>query len=127
MGDAERKRDERQEEMNALLDDLDELLLDDLDELLSSDFIKEASQRGFICETSEITSIDESAAAPNSHRFREEQRELQPGSEIEVPTSVTSDAIKITKLECPKDGWKVWEPPGTTLEAGAHRMLACWT
>jgi hypothetical protein len=47
MGDAERKRDE---EMNALLDDLDELLLDDLDELLSSDFIKEASQRGFICE-----------------------------------------------------------------------------
>jgi hypothetical protein len=39
---------------------------------------------------------------------------------------VTSAAIKIMKWECPEDGWKVWEPPPeTTLEAGAHRILAC--
>ena len=60
-------------------------------------------------------------------RIREEQRKLQGlksksgGAEI-----VASAAIKITKWECPEGGWKVWEPPETTLEAGAHRMLACW-
>jgi hypothetical protein len=32
---------------------------------------------------------------------------------------------KFTKWECPGDGWKAWEAPGTTLEAGAHRILAC--
>ena len=59
-------------------------------------------------------------------RIREEQRKLQGlksksgGAEI-----VASAAIKITKWECPEDGWKVWEPPETTLEAGAHRILAC--
>jgi hypothetical protein len=33
---------------------------------ISSDFVKEASQCGFICDSSEITSIDESAAAAGS-------------------------------------------------------------
>jgi hypothetical protein len=45
MGDAERKRDARHEETNALLDDLDEILRDDLDEPLSSDFPSRDSLR----------------------------------------------------------------------------------
>jgi hypothetical protein len=55
-------------------------------------------------------SIDESAAAADGHR----QRELQPGSEIEVPTSVTSAAIALSpKLWFgPKtskaEDWKLW-------------------
>jgi hypothetical protein len=27
--------------------------------------------------------------------------------------------------ECQDDGWKVWEAPDTTMEAEAHRQLAC--
>jgi hypothetical protein len=26
---------------------------------------------------------------------------------------------------CPADGWRVWEPPATTMAADAHRQLAC--
>ena len=117
------------EEMNALHDDLDELLswADSFcADAISSDFVKEASPCGFICESSEITSATTSGKVAD-FGIREEQRELQGlksksgGTEI-----VTSAAIKITKWECPEDGWKVWEPPPeTTLEAGAHRILAC--
>jgi hypothetical protein len=84
---------------------------------VSSDFVKETSQWGFICESSEITSAATSGEV-GDFRIREEQRELQGlksksgGTEIKVPPKT-----KFTKWECPEDGWKVWEPPGTTLEA----------
>ena len=121
MDEAERKRDE---EINALLDDLDEALAWTDSFCAEEISIKEASQDGFICESSEISS----ATTPGkvADLIREEQRELQGLKSMSGGTEIlTPAAIKITKLESPKDGWKEWEPPATTLEAGAHRMLAC--
>jgi hypothetical protein len=92
---------------------------------VSSDFVKEASQWGFICESSEITSAATSGEV-GGFRIREEQREVQGpkwksgGTEV-----VMSPKTKFTKWDCPENGWKVWEPPDTTLDAGAHRVLAC--
>jgi hypothetical protein len=87
------------EEMNALHDDLDELLswADSFcADAISSDFVKEASPCGFICKSSEITSASTSGKVAG-FGIREEQRELQGlksksgGTEI-----VTSAAIKTT-------------------------------
>ena len=121
MGDAERKRDD---ETNALLDALDEAIAWTDSFCAEEISIKEASQDGFICESSEISS----ATTPGkvADLIREEQRELQGLKSMSGGTEIlTPAAIKITKLESPKDGWKEWEPPATTLEAAAHRMLAC--
>ena len=76
MGDAERKRDE---ETNALLDDLDGAFAwtdSFCADAISSDFVKEASPCGLICESSEIASATTSGKAADL-RIREEQRKLQ--------------------------------------------------
>jgi hypothetical protein len=123
MDGAERKRDE---EMNALLDDLDELWSWADSFCAEDDFVKEALPCGLICESSELSSATTPGEVADLG-IREEQRELQGlksksgGTEILTPA-----AIKIPKWESPEDGWEAWEPPATTLEAGAHRMLACW-
>ena len=72
MGDAERKRDD---ETNALLDALDEAIAWTDSFCAEEISIKEASQDGFICESSEISS----ATTPGkvAGLIREEQRELQ--------------------------------------------------
>jgi hypothetical protein len=92
---------------------------------MSSDWIKGASQCGFICESSEITSTATSGKVAD-FRIREEQRELQGLKSKSGGTEILmSPKTKFTKWECPEEGWEVWEPPDTTLEAGAHRILAC--
>jgi hypothetical protein len=65
------------EEMNALLDDLDEAFAwtdSFCADAISSDFVKGASPCGLICESSEITSATTSGKAADL-RIREEQRQ----------------------------------------------------
>jgi hypothetical protein len=111
--------DKHDEEMNALLDDLDGAFAwtdSFCADAISSDFVKEASPCGLICESSEVTSATTSGKVADF--IREEQRKLQGlksksgGAEI-----VASAAIKITKWGCPEDGWikpedgwRVWDP-----------------
>jgi hypothetical protein len=100
MDEAERKRDE---EINALLDDLDEALAWTDSFCAEEISIKEASQDDFICESSEISS----ATTPGKVEdlIREEQRELQGLKSMSGVTEIlTPAAIKITKLETSKTG-----------------------
>ena len=80
-GDAESRMDDEvgdnDEEMNAVLDDLDALgsWADSFcADVISSDFVKEASPCGLICESSEIASATTSGKAADL-RIREEQRQ----------------------------------------------------
>jgi hypothetical protein len=80
---------------------------------------------GFNCEPSAITSAGTSGKV-GDFRIREEQRELQgPKSKSGGTEIVMSPKIEFTKWECQDAGWKAWEAPDTTLEAEAHRQLAC--
>jgi hypothetical protein len=93
---------------------------------VSSDFVKDCIQWGFICESSAIGTSAGTSGEVGVFRIREEQRELQgPKSKSGGTEVVMSPKTKFTKWECPGDGWKVWEAPDTTLEAEAHRYLAC--
>ena len=73
MGDAERKRDD---ETNALLDALDEAIAWTDSFCAEEISIKEASQDGFICESSELSSATTPGKVADLGS-REEQRELQ--------------------------------------------------
>jgi len=70
---------------------------------------KPRKQCGFICETSEITSIDESAAAAaDGPRFREEQHELQGAKSKSRCTEIVLSKLKFGPKTSKAEVWKLF-------------------